>query len=75
MKQKKTGISLIVLVITIIVIIILATAVIVNLVKNNPIAKAREAVLKENMTYLQDGYMSYIAGRIADKKEMMVGYE
>ena len=57
--NKKSGISLIVLVITIIVIIVLAVAVILTLANNNPIENAKQAVsandeaaLKEEATLL-----------------------
>ncbi|MEG2348503.1 MAG: hypothetical protein RSB67_02515 [Clostridia bacterium] len=53
-KDKRYGISLIVLVITIIVIIILATAVIVTVVKNNPIQKASEANFKQTTDAFKD---------------------
>jgi len=48
-KSIKSGISLIVLVITIIVIIILAGSVILSLSSNNPIAQAKEATFKTNV--------------------------
>ena len=47
MKNKRRGISLMVLIVTIIVIIILALTVILTLSKNNPIESAREAKFKE----------------------------
>jgi len=48
-RKEKSGISLIVLVITIIVIIILAGSVILSLSSNNPIAQSREATFKTNV--------------------------
>ena len=53
-KDRKKGISLIVLIITIIVVIILAAVVILTLSKNNPIESAKEARLKEDVRTFQD---------------------
>ena len=53
-KEKRQGISLIVLIITIIVVIILAAVVILTLSKNNPIESAKEARFKEDVITFQD---------------------
>ena len=53
-KDRKKGISLIVLIITIIVVIILAAVVILTLSKNNPIESAKEARFKEDVRTFQD---------------------
>jgi len=59
----KSGISLIVLVITIIVIIILAGAVILSLSANNPITKASEARFKASMAEYNSQLSLYIANQ------------
>lgn len=61
--MKRKGVSLIVLVITIIVIIIIATAIIVTLVKNNPISSAKDAVLKNDFKVAQESFVSWISAR------------
>lgn len=61
MKNKRRGISLIVLIVTIIVIIILAAAVILTLSKNNPVESAREAKFKEDVRSFQDDLALIIA--------------
>ena len=62
MKTKETkGISLIVLVITIIVVIILASAVILNVTKNNPIDNARIAKLLQEKENLDSSIQMYIS--------------
>ena len=53
-KERKQGISLIVLIVTIIVVIILAAVVILTLSKNNPIESAKEARFKEDIRTFQD---------------------
>ena len=53
-KERKRGISFIVLIITIIVVIILAAVVILTLSKNNPIESAKEARFKEDVRTFQD---------------------
>ena len=53
-KSKKSGISLIVLVITIIVIIILAVAVILTIANNNPIENAKQAVKANDEATLKE---------------------
>ncbi len=63
MKSSKRGISLIVLVITIIVIVVLATAIIVNVVKNNPIGKASEARIKSDFSTMNDELALYIGNQ------------
>ena len=54
MKKQKSGISLIVLVITIIVIIILAVTVILSIANNNPIENAKEAKFKNDLKTIQE---------------------
>ncbi|MEG0510996.1 MAG: hypothetical protein RR664_06970 [Clostridia bacterium] len=52
--MKKSGMSLIVLVITILVMIILAGVVVVSLSKNSPIQKAKEAMFKADASSFKD---------------------
>ena len=52
--SDKSGISLIVLVITIVVIIILAVAVILSIANNNPIENAKEARFKSDVKTMQE---------------------
>lgn len=54
MKNRRKGVSLIVLIVTIVVLIILATSIILTLSKNNPIEMAREAKFKEDIRGFQD---------------------
>ena len=54
MKKQKSGISLIVLVITIIVIIILAVAVILSIANNNPISNANKAKFQNDLKSMQE---------------------
>ena len=54
MKKQKSGISLIVLVITIIVIIILAVAVILSIANNNPIENANKAKFQNDLKTIQE---------------------
>ncbi len=61
MNNKRSGISLIVLIITIIIIIILAGAVILNLSKNNPIDNARIAKLTGSKDSLDSSMDLYLA--------------
>lgn len=61
--KNKNGISLIILVITIVVIIILASAVILNLGKNNPITNARKAKIVQSL----DTFKSDLGLQIANK--------
>lgn len=68
MKNKK-GISLIVLVITIIVIIILATALIVTLIKNNPISNAKEAVNANDLKVAQETFTMWISKRWTENSD------
>jgi hypothetical protein len=63
--RNRSGISLIVLVITIIVIIILAGTVILSLSKNNPILSAQEATFKNDMDSLQSGLTMYMTKQYA----------
>ena len=53
-SSKKSGISLIVLVITIIVIIILAVAVILSIANNNPIENANKAKFQNDLKSIQE---------------------
>ena len=64
--MKNKGISLIVLIITCVVIIILATAIIVNIAQTNMIENAKEAVVKQDFTAMQDELNLYIADKYAD---------
>jgi hypothetical protein len=59
--MKKTGISLIVLVITIIVIIIISGSVVLSLSKNNPIEQASEATFKTELNNIQEEYQAYFS--------------
>ena len=62
MRTKEIkGISLIVLVITIIVIIILSSAVILNVIKNNPMNSAKIAKLVQEKESLDSSMQMYIA--------------
>lgn len=58
--ERKNGISLIVLVITILVMIILAGTVIVSLQESNPINKAKEASIRENISHLRQGIVQHV---------------
>ena len=60
-KTNPCGISLIVLVITIIVIIILATAIIVNIVGNNPISEANRARFESDRDSMQSVFTNTVA--------------
>jgi len=68
----KKGISLIVLVITIIVIIILAGAVILSLANNNPIAKATEAVYRQDKIAVQSAVNMFLANKMAIGKDAAI---
>ena len=61
--NSKNGISLITLVITIVVIIILAAAVVLTLGNNNPIEKAKEAKIMQDISNMQDELNMYISSR------------
>lgn len=65
-KEKKRGISLIILVITIIVIVVLALAVILTIANNNPIENARKAVFENDIKNMQDELNVYISSKTAD---------
>jgi len=65
-KQIKSGISLIVLVITIVVIVILAVAVILSVAKNNPIENAKKAAFQNDLQTMQEEVNMYIASKYAD---------
>ncbi len=54
MRIKDRGISLIVLIITIIVIIILAGAIILSLTSNSTIEKAKEAKIRNDISFIQE---------------------
>ena len=73
MRTKETrGISLIVLVITIIVVIILASAVILNVTKNNPIESAKKAKFLSDMDSIKTELELYVAKKQTDT---LGGYE
>ena len=65
MKKQKSGISLIVLVITIIVIIILAVAVILSIANNNPISNANKAKFQNDLKSIQEEINLYDASQYA----------
>ncbi len=67
-KNKRSGISLIVLVITIIVIIILAVAVILSIANNNPIENAKNAKDKNNQATLEEAAKIAYASIYAEQK-------
>ncbi len=77
--QKKTGISLIVLVITIIVMIILAASVVITLNNTGVINKANQAIELQNMNQIEnivslvwsDAYMSGVRDK-EEIKEMVI---
>ena len=68
MKERKKGISLIVLVITIVVIIIIATVVILTLNENNPVGRAREATFKSDLKTIEEEYAMYISNRSVESE-------
>ena len=63
MKNNKTAISLIVLVITIIVLSILAATVIISLNNTNIIAQASSTVFKSDMSNYKEAYETYVTGQ------------
>ena len=65
MKNKRKGISLIVLVITIIVVIILASAVILNITKNNPMDSAKVAKLVQEREAVEQSILLYMNAKMA----------
>jgi len=67
-KFKRTGISLIMLVITIIVIVILSGAVILSLNQNSPIAQANEATFKADLDAIKSEYNIYITSQYVKNK-------
>ena len=68
MKKQKSGISLIVLVITIIVIIILAVAVILSIANNNPIENANKAKFQNDVKSMQEQIELIKSKNYADSK-------
>ncbi len=58
--MKRTGISLITLIVTIIVIIILAGSVILTITKNNPIENAKEASFRNDVALIQEQLNLYV---------------
>ena len=68
MKERKKGISLIVLVITIVVIIIIATVVILTLNENNPVGRAREATFKSDLKTIEEEYAMYISNKSVESE-------
>ncbi len=73
-KDKKEGISLLVLIITIIVMIILAGAVILSITNNNPISKANETKVKTDLTALKDEYNNFYSSALFDNVSNTKGY-
>ena len=69
MKNKRKGISLIVLVITILVMIILAGVVVVSLQKNNPIEKAKEATFKQSLAQIGEELEMFCVNEKAQNSE------
>ena len=74
MKDKKEGISLLVLIITIIVMIILASAVILSITGNNPISRANETKVKTDLTALKDEYNNFYSSALFDNVSNTKGY-
>ncbi len=74
MKDKKEGISLLVLIITIIVMIILAGAVILSITNNNPVSKANETKVKTDLTALKDEYNNFYSSALFDNVSNTKGY-
>lgn len=74
MKNRKKGISLIVLIITIIVIIILAAAIILSITKINPIKSAKKAVEANDVKVAQEAVIVWIGDRWIEKKEEVGAY-
>ncbi|MEG0521816.1 MAG: hypothetical protein RR594_05065, partial [Clostridia bacterium] len=70
-QMKKAGISLIVLVITILVMIILAGAVLVGLVVNNPIGKAKEATFKSDIDGFKSEFTMKLTGKVTSDKNFL----
>ncbi len=74
MKDKKEGISILVLIITIIVMIILASAVILSITGNNPISRANETKVKTDLTALKDEYNNFYSSALFDNVSNTKGY-
>ncbi len=74
MKDKKEGISLLVLIITIIVMVILAGAVILSITGNNPISRANETKVKTDLTALKDEYNNFYSSALFDNVSNTKGY-
>ncbi len=55
-KLRKTGISLIVMLITIVVIIILAASIINTVIYNNPMSNAKEATFRSDLQEIKNAY-------------------
>ena len=75
MKNRKKGISLIVLIITIIVIIILAAAIILSMVKNNTIKNAKKAVSENDVKVAQEALTAWIGERWVNENNGSIGEE
>ena len=71
MKNSKTGISLIVLIITIIVSLILLSVIILNLDKNNPIGSAKEVKFKTDI----ENFIDEISITYTNKKAENIKYK
>ena len=61
--NQRKGISLIILVITIVVIIILAVAVLLNVIKNNPVENAKESTSKNDIKTFNEQLMLYVSNK------------
>ena len=66
MKTYKSGISLIVLIITVIVLSILATTVIISISETNIIGKTNAAVFKSDMSNYKEMYQLYLTERLLE---------
>lgn len=75
MKNKRKGISLIVLIITIIVIIILAAAIILSFTKSNPIKNAKKAVSDNDVKVAQEAVTMWIGNRWINENNGTLGQE
>ncbi|MEG0522003.1 MAG: type II secretion system protein, partial [Clostridia bacterium] len=67
--NKKYGMSLVVLVITILVMIILAGAVVINITKNNSIAKANDAAYQATVATYKEELNTYIVNQLYKNKK------
>lgn len=68
-KLTRSGISLMVLIITIIVLVILAATVILTISQNNPVSLAKEATFKEDMRTFQNQLNMAISEEYAQNPE------